>query len=66
MIDLIHDSLTTNFIYAYNYAMNSIGLVYRDLISRNSTDYASAVQKKIGAAEKALEELVDIFHGANQ
>jgi hypothetical protein len=46
--------------------MNSIGLIYRDLISRNSTDYASAVQKKIGAAEKALEELVDIFHGANQ
>ena len=52
--------------YIIDYAMNSIGLVYRDLISRNSTDYASAVQKKIGAAEKALEELVDIFHGANQ
>ncbi len=66
MIDIIHDSLTTNFIYAYNYALNSIGLVYRDLISANSTDYASAVQKKIGAAEKKLDELVDIFHGANQ
>ena len=64
MIDLIHDSLTTNFIYAYNYALNNIGLVYRETIQANSTDYASAVQKKIKAAETKLEELVDIFHGS--
>ena len=63
MIDIIHDSLTTNFIYAYNYALNSIGLVYRELITANSTDYASAVQKKLKAAETKLDELVDIFHG---
>ena len=66
MIDLIHDSLTTNFIYAYNYALNSIGLVYRELISANSTDYASAVQKKLKAAEGKLDDLVDVFLGANQ
>ncbi|MBR5869841.1 MAG: extracellular solute-binding protein [Clostridia bacterium] len=66
MIDIIHDSLTTNFIYAYNYAMNSIGLVYRELISANSVDYASAVQKRLKAAEKKLEDLVDIFHGSMQ
>ena len=66
MIDLIHDSLTTNFIYAYNYALDSIGLIYRDLVSKNSTDYASAVQKKIKSAESKLASLVDVFHGANQ
>ena len=25
MIDLIHDTITTNFIYAYNYALNTPG-----------------------------------------
>lgn len=66
MIDIIHDSLTTNFIYAYNYALDSIGLIYRDLVTKNSTDYASAVQKKLKSAENKLAALVDVFHGANQ
>ena len=46
MIDLIKDSATTNFIYAYNYAINGMGLIYRDLVTKNNTDYASALKSK--------------------
>ena len=66
MIDLIHDSITTNFIYAYNYALSDIGLQYRTLITNNSTDYVSRVEKQLKAAEKSLKELTDVFSGANQ
>jgi hypothetical protein len=66
MIDLIHGSITTNFIYAYNYALADIGLQYRTLITNRSTDYVSQVEKNLKAAEKALQTLTDVFSGANQ
>lgn len=66
MIDLIHGSITTNFIYAYNYALSDIGLQYRTLITNKSTDYVSRVEKQLKAAEKSLQELTDVFSGANQ
>ncbi|MBP3919859.1 MAG: hypothetical protein J6I50_11910 [Clostridia bacterium] len=64
MIDLIHDSATTNFVYAYNYALNGIGLIYRDLCNRNSSDYASAVKKLEKTAARKLEKIIDIFNGS--
>ena len=61
MIDLIHDSATTHFLYAYNYALNNIGLVYRDLVTKNNTDYASAIKSKEKAATKLLEKVIAAF-----
>ncbi len=63
MIDMIHDSLMTNFIYAYNYALSDIGLQYRKLITSKSKDYVSQVEKTLKAAEKKLEVLSDVFAG---
>ena len=61
MIDLIHDTITTNFIFAYNYALSDIGLIYRDLVTKNSTDYMSGVQKREPSAIKKLEKLYTSF-----
>ena len=63
MIDLIKDSATTNFIYAYNYAINGMGLIYRDLVTKKNTDYASALKTKEKAGLKNLEKVLDVFRG---
>ncbi len=63
MIDMMHDTLMTNFIYAYNYALDNIGLLYRDLITKQSKDYVSTVEKKLKGAESKLEALADAFAG---
>ena len=61
MIDLIHDTLMTNFIYAYNYALDNIGLQYRTLITAKSKDYVSQIEKTLKGAEKKLELLAEVF-----
>ena len=63
MIDLINNSATTNFIYAYNYAINGMGLIYRDLVTKNNKDFASAVKSKEKAGLKQLEKVLDVFRG---
>lgn len=63
MIDMIHDTLMTNFIYAYNYALSDIGLQYRKLITNNSKEYVSTIEKTLKSAEKKLEALADVFAG---
>ncbi len=63
MIDLIKDSATTNFIYAYNYALNGMGLIYRELVTKNNKDFASAVKSKEKAGLKQLEKVLDVFRG---
>jgi len=65
MIDLIHDTITTNFIYAYNYALNGIGMIYRDLVTGQSSDYTSSVEKLRRGAERELEELYEAFEENN-
>lgn len=61
MIDLIHDSITTNFIFAYNYALGDIGMIYRDLVTKNSTDYVSTLEKREARATKLLAKLYESF-----
>ena len=61
MIDLIHDSITTNFIFAYNYALDNIGLLFRTLVTNKSTDYASEVKRVEKSAQKKLDTLISVF-----
>ncbi len=63
MIDLMRDTMTTNFVYAYNYALNDLGLVYRTLLTNNSNDYVSAVQSRLAAGETKLAEQIKAFKG---
>jgi disulfide oxidoreductase YuzD len=66
MIDLIKDSATSNFIYAFNYAINGMGLIYRDLVTNNNTDYASALKRKEKAGLKSLNKVLDVFRGIEE
>ena len=63
VIDLMRSTMTTDFIYAYNYAINGMGLIYRDLVTKNNKDFASAVKSKEKAGLKNLEKVLDVFRG---
>ena len=63
MIDLIKDSMTTNFIFAYSFSLNNLGLIYRNLVGGNNPNYASYVQSILPAAEQKLADLVKVFKG---
>ena len=65
MIDLIHDTMTTSFIFAYNYALNDIGLIYRKLVTNKSADYTSSVERIRKSAENKLEDLYEAFNENN-
>ena len=64
MADMIKDSMTTNFIFAYNSSLNGLGQIYRTLITKNTPEnYVSTVESKLPAAEQKLAELVKTFKG---
>ena len=58
ILDLIHDNSTTDFVYIYNYAMNGLGLIERDLMGGKKADFASAYAKKEKTCLKKLDELI--------
>ena len=57
IIDLIHDSIYTSFLFAYSPVLSQMGQVMRDLVTNNSTDYMSLVKSKEKAAQKMLERM---------
>ena len=60
VIDLIHDSLTTDFAYIYNYGMSNMMLSLRDLIGvAKSTDFASSYKKSEKMYNKVFAKLLD-------
>ena len=61
IIDLIHDSTTTNFIYAYSNPLSGTGQIMRGMVSDNNTDYASAVAKKEKVSKKSLEKVIAAY-----
>ncbi len=62
MIDLIHDTSMTDFAYAYNYSISSIGTVMRSVVAANGS-LASTVAKSVKAVRKQLSKLVDTYLG---
>ena len=65
IIDIIHDSMTTDFIYAYNASLSKIGVVMRTLVGNNSTDYISAVTGLETAVSTQLAGIVEAYEKAN-
>lgn len=63
VVDLIKDSRTTNFIFAYTKSLNDIGQIYRTMITKNTNDYISTVNTKLSAAEQKLDDLIAFFKG---
>ncbi|MBP3292900.1 MAG: hypothetical protein J6N32_04030 [Clostridia bacterium] len=57
IIDLIHDSIYTSFLFAYSPVLSQMGQVMRDLVTNNNTDYMSLVKSKEKPAQKMLERM---------
>ncbi len=57
IIDLIHDSIYTSFLFAYSPVLSNMGQVMRDLVTNNNTNYMSAVKSKEKPAQKMLEKM---------
>jgi len=60
MLDLIHDSMYTNFGYCYASMLNNIGYL-RDLVNRKTTDFSSWYATRENGALTALDELVELY-----
>jgi hypothetical protein len=43
-----------------------MGLIYRDLVTNNNTDYASALKRKEKAGLKSLNKVLDVFRGIEE
>ncbi|MBQ3636926.1 MAG: hypothetical protein II953_01060 [Clostridia bacterium] len=61
IIDLIHDSTTTNFIYAYSNPLSGTGQIMREMVANNNTDYASAVARKEKVSKKSLDRVIAAY-----
>ena len=63
IIDMIHDNCTTDFAYVYNYSLNNIGLIMRDLMGSKSSDFVSKYEKSETRIQTSLEKIVDAYLG---
>lgn len=61
VIDMIHDSVTTDFAYVYNYALQNVGLIMRDLMGSKSSDFVSRYEKLEQRVQTSLEKLIDTY-----
>ena len=60
VIDLIHDSMKTDFAYIYNYGLSNMMLSLRDLIGvTKSTDFASSYKKSEKMYNKVFDKLLN-------
>ena len=65
IVDIIHDASYTDFLYAYSSSLNAIGVIMRELVGKNSTDYMSRVTKLEKAVVKRLDKLIETFEEQN-
>lgn len=61
MIDLLHDSITQSFPYAYTSQMGDYYEVFRSLFDQKSAAYPTTIAKKEKAINKALQKLIDAY-----
>ncbi len=61
MIDIIYDSISTEFAYVYYASLANAGMIYRNLVTKNSNDFMSEWAKMEKSAEKKLETLIAAY-----
>lgn len=64
MIDLLHDSITSNFVYAFGPQMNNVYEIFRAMFDSKSSDYASRYAKMEKTVEKQLEKAITAYKEA--
>ena len=57
MMDIIHDSISTEFAFVYYATLNNAGQIYRTLVSNKSSDFMSTWAKLEKGATKSLDKL---------
>ena len=62
-LDLIRENSVTDFAYVYNYALNNIGLIMRDLITSKSSDFVSRYEKMETKANDQLQKIITAYIG---
>jgi hypothetical protein len=65
IVDIIHNASYTDFLYAYSSSLSSIGVIMRELVAGNSTDYMSKVSKKQRSVDKCLNKIITTFEEQN-
>lgn len=58
IIDMIKNAARTDFVYAYNYALNGAGLLCRNMVINKNTNLASEYKKIKRTAEKSLNKMI--------
>jgi len=66
IIDMIHNNCTTDFAYVYNYALNNIGLIMRDLMGAKKSDFVSQYEKTEPKVQKSLEKIIETYLENNE
>ncbi len=61
IMDIIHDASTSDFAYIYNYALNNIGLIMREVLGSKKGNFASTYAKKEAKTQKLLDELIEVY-----
>jgi hypothetical protein len=61
MIDIIHDSIRTDFTFVYYASLNNAGMIYRTLVTAKSSDFISTYAKLEKGALSALDKLISAY-----
>jgi len=61
VIDIVHDSINTDFLFVYTSTLGGTGKILSKLVQSNSKDYASAVAAIEKSSAAKLEELVNLL-----
>lgn len=62
MIDLLHDSITQNFCYAFSPQINDYLEIFRALFDQNSASYTTELAKRQKSMNKKLERLITQYN----
>ncbi len=61
IIDMIHDSSTTDFAYVFNHSLGSVGHTMRSLMDAGTSNFASLWKANERAVQRRMEALLDAF-----
>ncbi len=61
VLDIIHDHSTSDFAYVYNYALNGLGLIGRELMGGKKSEFSSYYEKREKSYQKKMDTLIGVF-----
>ncbi|MBQ8508849.1 MAG: hypothetical protein IJ493_02970 [Clostridia bacterium] len=59
IIDMIHENIVTDFVYANNYALNSLGTIARIALHGKNSNYMSNYDSRVSQTKAGIQQLID-------